>query len=527
MDKVIYSKFSNDRSPEFNIRTEICADNKGKRCIRKYPSTDASIAHVNSMLEHYVGLNDQFAGSAFKANHCKKKAGYVEFEYINGKTLEVTLNQMIADNDMSSAYKLLHAYVDEIHKIYGKEEFKLTEEFKQIFGEVSFSKTMYAGSVYDIDLIFANIIISDGIWHVIDYEWTFDFPIPADFVIYRAMFYYFLENPKSRESFGDLVYKELGFTAEDVEIFHQMDNAFQKYTKGTSHTLNDWVAINSSRSIINISDVAQSNRLSLQVYYDFGNGFSEENSNRYEYKLNNDKNVELSLEVPAGVKRIRIDPAEQFCLITIIRFQLYTSDNQIEVEFQTNGKIFTSNSIFFDTKDPQLYIININEDVVRCEIFYHIDYLLKDNVTGIDAYIDENLAERQKLSEVNSQLAENLRISKNETERLNADISLLSGQKEVLENEKEVLESEKEVLKSEKEILKSEKEVLIRDNLAIEKEWNRTKVIMDESLEDKDQKIAQLEEEIRKKQQEIDEIHASNSWRITKPLRMIGGQVKK
>lgn len=33
----------------------------------------------------------------------------------------------------------------------------------------------------DIDLIFSNIMVQGNTWIVIDYEWTFDFPVPVDF----------------------------------------------------------------------------------------------------------------------------------------------------------------------------------------------------------------------------------------------------------------------------------------------------------------------------------------------------------
>ena len=42
----------------------------------------------------------------------------------------------------------------------------------------------------NIDLVPANILILKDRQVVIDYEWTFDFPVPADFILYRMIHYY-------------------------------------------------------------------------------------------------------------------------------------------------------------------------------------------------------------------------------------------------------------------------------------------------------------------------------------------------
>ena len=45
-------------------------------------------------------------------------------------------------------------------------------------------------------MIFSNIILDEnekenGKWTVLDYEWVWDFAIPVQFVIYRALYYHF------------------------------------------------------------------------------------------------------------------------------------------------------------------------------------------------------------------------------------------------------------------------------------------------------------------------------------------------
>ena len=65
----------------------------------------------------------------------------------------------------------------------------------------------------DIDMIPQNIIISDTEAVLIDYEWTFTFTVPVDFVIFRFL-YYFLEGKYRmmyKEPVFDELYKKAGF----------------------------------------------------------------------------------------------------------------------------------------------------------------------------------------------------------------------------------------------------------------------------------------------------------------------------
>ena len=69
----------------------------------------------------------------------------------------------------------------------------------------------------DIDLIFSNILLTeDGKRHVLDYEWTFEFPVPAGFLAYRAIHYYFETSAKRKILKEDLNLYE---TAEPLAYF--------------------------------------------------------------------------------------------------------------------------------------------------------------------------------------------------------------------------------------------------------------------------------------------------------------------
>ena len=49
MQKMIYSKYSNERAEEFQIRTDICEEKNRSRFVRKVACTDKSREHLQKI----------------------------------------------------------------------------------------------------------------------------------------------------------------------------------------------------------------------------------------------------------------------------------------------------------------------------------------------------------------------------------------------------------------------------------------------------------------------------------------------
>ena len=94
--------------------------------------------------------------------------------------------------------------------------------------------------VTDIDLIFSNVMVGEK-WEVIDYEWTFMFPIPIKYVIYRA---FFLAHHQMR-SCAVLELEHLmniaKITPEERVVFQQMEENFQRFITGNSTPFRDFI----------------------------------------------------------------------------------------------------------------------------------------------------------------------------------------------------------------------------------------------------------------------------------------------
>ena len=72
--------------------------------------------------------------------------------------------------------------------------------------------------VSNLDLIFPNIILTDGTWNVIDYEWTFEAEVPLKFIIHRAIYLY-CQSAKRKvlEEMG--IYQMFGISKEEEDKF--------------------------------------------------------------------------------------------------------------------------------------------------------------------------------------------------------------------------------------------------------------------------------------------------------------------
>ena len=75
--------------------------------------------------------------------------------------------------------------------------FEMTQEFIEAFGrdaadrllELTHEPLSYA--VSNIDMIFENIMVSGDKYYCLDYEWVLDFPVPAQFIRYRNLHYFY------------------------------------------------------------------------------------------------------------------------------------------------------------------------------------------------------------------------------------------------------------------------------------------------------------------------------------------------
>lgn len=366
-EEIVYSKFSNERDQQFALRTDICEPGRYARYVRKLPVVPKAEAHVKNLERIQRELNGIYEKEGLELNHCRFDDGAAILEYLEGVTLEEKLDMLLDQGRLDELEELFFFYLKKIRSIHSREKFKKTPEFIRVFGDAPLEGEYDASGMSNIDLVPANLLIQKDRQVVIDYEWTFRFPIPASFIQYR-MLHYYLESDGKRQVLKERnFYEKAGITEKDMEIYREMERNFQNYMKGSHTPLLD-IYEDVSPGKVEIQPYYEQMRAAeaerrLQVFFDRGADFREEDSAVYPMSK---QGVSLEIEIPGDVKRLRLDPGEASGGLIL---KMLSFDNGIRADFTTNGFPVGADSYYFGAGDPQFVIGNIaGEKKLRIEI---------------------------------------------------------------------------------------------------------------------------------------------------------------
>ena len=370
-----YVKYSNDRAPQYSIKTQIdlvsddvadesdiqAADNnlceadipssgKTKFVVGKYPMAPEAEEHVRGMEAAYESLSEKYKESELSINHCRlveEPKLYAEFEYVEGTPLVELLDRCLEKDDLEGFQKLFREFV------------------KRIDHNPDFP-------VVDFDMIFGNILVNGDEWNVIDYEWTFGKTLPVSEIAFRAIYYYLYEDEKRNKLPFDWILEELGITQTKADELWEQEKDFQNFIRG-DHTsmaqMRDLIGnrvMEPLRWIDKYKDSREVNR--VQIYEDTGNGHNEEQSYFVREAYQGDNLIEIDINVSGDVKMLRIDPAGDCCMVKITEMLLNGERVPLEKKkvLLVNGRIVKpadkdadvyQPSLVFPTTDPN---ININ-----------------------------------------------------------------------------------------------------------------------------------------------------------------------
>lgn len=242
MKKVIFSKYSNERAREFAIRTDICVDEDQNRYVRKTACYPEGKAHIERVAGWYEPLENVYRGSGISMNRCELTEEGLIPEYLTGQTLEEELDQMLNDGNVQECVCRFLQYINAVKNAGQKDRFYVTPEFTEVFGEVCLPGNLTCAAVTDIDMVAANAIVTQDGWVHMDYEWTFDFPIPVHFVIYRILMYYLEQGALRAPLRKENLYERAGLTGQEMAQYAKMEAHFQDYLVGEHRPLRNLYA---------------------------------------------------------------------------------------------------------------------------------------------------------------------------------------------------------------------------------------------------------------------------------------------
>ena len=358
MKELIYSKFSNERNRAYAIRTDIFMDGDN-RYVRKTPAYPEARQHLARMVKLQEILNSEYSEAGFVCNKCHMDGDDLWLEYVNAKTLEETIDLLLEDHKIEEAKNLLLLFLRKINKIHSTDDFVMTEKFKEFFGDADLPDGLKCAPVTNIDLISSNLLMT-GVRTVLDYEWTFDFPIPGTYVLYRNL-HYLKEFGVGRLDLNmeDLC-NRLGIDDGLIRTFRQMEASFQQaVVRGyvPMRALYKDISPGVAEYYVETPDI-------FQVYFNFGEGYLSDNSISTQVSGGR---IHITLDIPNGCQDVRIDPCSSPCMVSVLRLAIDGTEVPIQ-NVRLPGGYIKGRRAYFTTDDPAFPGIVLPEGARRMEI---------------------------------------------------------------------------------------------------------------------------------------------------------------
>ena len=362
----------NERKKEFDTITQVVKSGDSSKVIKR-ARTQEAISHLYHIKDIYNGFKS--IGDGIEYNQCHMVGNSLELEYIpNMKSAEDILDEYLECKKYNLIKKKITEIIQNIVNKYEIIPFRMTDQFRDVFGECDMNTEAFVAP--NIDLIFSNIVMNNGQWIILDYEWSFTFPIPVKYVIYRMLLNY-VYTPRRKELVASCSFLDFGITDEECAVFEKMENNFQEYVGGKRYRLSKcYPEMQKERFVLARMMEGELRQKELdnackyiQLYWDYGNGFCEQTSELILPNRNADGSCEVEIVLKKGCKAIRIDVASTYCILR----QVLLKEKGEEVKYTHNG-IQNEEQLFFFTKDPWLFVSRdaISGDKIIFQ--YKIDY---------------------------------------------------------------------------------------------------------------------------------------------------------
>jgi len=309
---------------------------------------------VQALFHWYETFSAAAAGTKLAYNRCRLIHGGAELEYLTGISLEEHLLTVEKEQGTDACAQKFLEYLNFVRSIHVGAVFGSCREFFEVFGDAAPPAGTVCAPCTNIDLLCENILLCGESWTAIDYEWSFSFPIPVNFLLFRIIFYFTAHANRGTEFECYDFYGKMGITAEEIEAYEKMETHFQHYVCGSHVPIRD-LYDTISEGFFQIKD--QPAREVLQVYFDYGEGFREECSNRYYMKHRGNWCIRQEVLIPDNVSALRVDPGSRACMV---RLKTLRFDNQqTSAHFRLREGVVQGEWLCFTEDDPNIILRKI------------------------------------------------------------------------------------------------------------------------------------------------------------------------
>lgn len=174
------------RFNKFRINASIYEEN-GKRFIVKNADNDNALPFLEEIDQRDKLVKIFFDGHA-KVIEGSFNENKIYYPFLSFPTLESLIRDEIEEGDINFGVKFIKEYIRFVSRLSSKEIIpkKFFKKFDIPTKQITKPVTCLLRA--PIDFIPSNILVDRQSWHIIDNEWTYDFPMPVGFLIYRAIY---------------------------------------------------------------------------------------------------------------------------------------------------------------------------------------------------------------------------------------------------------------------------------------------------------------------------------------------------
>ena len=512
--KVLMTKFANKRNEQYRLSTTIYEE-ADHIYVSKSASSEKALKHLYSLKMKCQQLNNFILNPTLKVNKILKELDRTFiFEYIKGKPFEKLVYQALSQGDIPVLTKLLTEFCEILKTSFKLKKYDdicktIPEKLKKIYKKKSLG---YFCAGIPFDLTPGNIFIKDldGSYEIIDYEWTVSFPLPLEFIIYRALHCCALQyNPEAFQHNIDISEFAGGMTFNE---FSQIEKLIMDELQPYKKEFNEPVL--SDIQLANVEQSEYSSILFSQLYLDYGNGYSEKESmiNNLSDPVNVDEIIFSFKDIKkCNIKEIRFDPLNIPCALKVNQISFCLENEEIfRYSNRFSNGISDSEGVFyFSSSDPQFFLKNIPSDILNkfdtLKIsleFMSFGKSLMDSFATIATNIYESLQQQiiintSLLTDTQSKLTDSLNVIQNhEADKLLLKQTLSDAQLKIITQKQQLESIEKRVNAKHLEVVALQlKNKHLDSKIEISNRNNKELIA---SLNEKNSLIEHLNEEIKK-----------------------------
>lgn len=223
-ENVVYAKYSRRKKKAYGIATRI-VEKDGRFQVEKKPLTAEAGEHLDRMARNIPSKSK----SLYLADGYLNQDCFIS-EYIDGQDLDA-----IFYGHRHDAMLFVEKTKEVINEYFYPEEFQfedfvITDEYTKLFGE-NHVKNGKCLKRTNLDMTFSNLRMGkNGKMYCIDNEWVYSFPIPYEYVVWRAVYQLYgkymiyLRNEIPIEDF----YTAVGLNLDNIAIYLKMEESFRK-----------------------------------------------------------------------------------------------------------------------------------------------------------------------------------------------------------------------------------------------------------------------------------------------------------